>query len=179
MNRIIELKNLDSSAINSNAWLAGFSDADANFSINIHKRSKRNSIRVQLFYRLEIAQTYSRDLDNANQKNFFDIISKVGMFLGVNILSRTRNKNDKLFYSFIVIAHNKASIEKITDYFYDFPLLSSKYLDYKDWFYILKLQKTNKITTSYLEDAIKIRKDFNTTRTTYTWDHLKNSYIEK
>jgi hypothetical protein len=56
----------------------------------------------------------------------------VGMFLGVNILSRTRNKKDKLFYSFIVIAHNKASIEKITDYFSDFPLLSSKYLDYKD-----------------------------------------------
>ena len=132
MNRIIELKNLDSSAINSNAWLAGFSDADANFSINIHKRSKRNSIRVQLFYRLEIAQTYSRNLDNANQKTFFDIISKVGMFLGVNILSRTRNKKDKLFYSFIVIAHNKASIEKITDYFSVFPLLSSKYLDYKD-----------------------------------------------
>jgi LAGLIDADG endonuclease len=175
----IELKSLDNSAIDSNAWLAGFSDADANFSINIHKRSKLNSIRVQLFYRLEIAQTYSRDLDKVNQKTFFDIISKVGMFLGVNILSRTRNIKDKLYSSFIVMAHNKASIEKITDYFSVFPLLSSKYLDYKDWLYILKLQKTNKITTSYLEDAIKIRKDFNKTRTTFTWDHLKNCYIVK
>jgi hypothetical protein len=175
----IELKSLDNSAIDSNAWLAGFSDADANFSINIHKRSKLNSIRVQLFYRLEIAQTYSRDLDKVNQKTFFDIISKVGMFLGVNILSRTRNIKDKLYSSFIVMAHNKASIDKITDYFSVFPLLSSKYLDYKDWLYILKLQKTNKITTSYLEDAIKIRKDFNKTRTTFTWDHLKNCYIVK
>jgi LAGLIDADG endonuclease len=179
VNTTIELKSLDNSAIDSNAWLAGFSDADANFSINIHKRSKLNSIRVQLFYRLEIAQTYSRDLDKVNQKTFFDIISKVGMFLGVNVLSRTRNIKDKLYSSFIVMAHNKASIEKITDYFSVFPLLSSKYLDYKDWLYILKLQKTNKITTSYLEDAIKIRKDFNKTRTTFTWDHLKNCYIVK
>lgn len=174
----IELKSLDNSSIDSNAWLAGFSDADANFSINIYKRSNNNSTKVQLYYRLEIAQTYPRDLDNVSQKSFFDIISKVSMFLGVNILSRTRNIKDKLFYSFIVIAHNKASIEKITDYFSNYPLLSSKYLDFKDWSYILKKQKTNKITTTYLDDAINIKKNFNKTRTCFTWDHLKNCYIE-
>ena len=44
-----EIKGLDNSAIDSNPWLAGFTDADGNFSINIHKRTNRNSIRVQLF----------------------------------------------------------------------------------------------------------------------------------
>ena len=44
-----EIKGLDNSAIDSNPWLAGFTDADGHFSINIHKRTNRNSIRVQLF----------------------------------------------------------------------------------------------------------------------------------
>ena len=45
-------KPIDNSPIESNSWLSGFSDADANFSINIHKRSDKNSTRVQLYYRL-------------------------------------------------------------------------------------------------------------------------------
>jgi len=36
---LIKVKDLDNSSLDSNAWLAGFSDGDANFSINIHKRS--------------------------------------------------------------------------------------------------------------------------------------------
>lgn len=51
-------KELDTSPINSNAWLAGFSDADANFSINICKWWNKKSMRVQLFYRLEVAQIH-------------------------------------------------------------------------------------------------------------------------
>jgi len=45
-------KGLDLSLINSNAWLAEFSDANANFSINICKRWNKSSMRVQLFYKL-------------------------------------------------------------------------------------------------------------------------------
>ncbi len=63
----IELKPLDESPISSNSWLSGFTDADGNFSINIHKRSNKNSTRVQLSYRVEIRQSYQRssrsDLD--------------------------------------------------------------------------------------------------------------------
>jgi LAGLIDADG endonuclease len=175
----IELKSLDNSPINSNSWLSGFSDADANFSINIYKRSNKNLFRVQLYYRLEIKQIYHK-LDSDNKKvSFFSIMSKLGYFLGVNILSRIRIKKDKQYYSYIVIAHNKKSLIKIKEYFKFHPLLSSKYLDYKDWFYILTLQEDNPITTSYLNKAINIRKDFNKTRTTYNWDHLNDCYLIK
>lgn len=34
--------------------------------------------------------------------------------------------------------------------------------------------KSNSELGSYLEEAINIRKDFNTTRTTYNWNLLKN-----
>lgn len=178
LNRVIKLKDIDTSPIDSNAWLAGFSDADANFSINICKRWKKKSTRVQLFYRLEIAQTYHRTSIDGNVATFFDIMSKISMFLGVNLLSRTRIKEDKQYFSFMAIAHNRVSLEKITEYFTKFPLISSKYLDYKDWDYILKLQKSNKIVITYLEKALNVRKDFNNTRTTFNWDHLKNCYLE-
>ncbi len=128
----LEKKPLDISPIENNGWFSGFSDADGNFSINIHKRSNKNSIRVQLFYRLEINQNYHKTDPEGKKVSFFPIISKIGSFLDVTVYSRTRTINDKLFYSFTVISHNKKSHSKICEYFNKFPLLSSKFLDYKD-----------------------------------------------
>ena len=171
----IEKKSLDNSPIDSNPWLAGFTDSDGNFSINITKRSKQKLMRVQLFYRLEIRQTYHR-LNN-EEVSFFTIMSKIGTFLGSNVLSRSRIVGDKQYFSFIVTATSKNSLEKTRYYFNKFPLLSSKYLDYLCWCKVIELQLANPITTSYLDSALQIRKDFNSTRTTYNWDHLKNSYL--
>jgi hypothetical protein len=175
----LEKLDLDNSLIDSNPWFAGFSDADSNFSINIHERSNRNSIRVQLYYRLEIRQNYHKLDPDLLKVSYFSIISKIASYLETNLLSRSRVINNKEFYSFNVIAHNKNSLNIINEYFDKFPLLSSKFLDYKDWNYIYNLQKTNSLTTSYLNEAQRIRKDFNNTRTTYTWSHLKNCYLIK
>lgn len=170
-------KSLDTSSIDSNAWLSGFTDSDGDFSINIHKRTNRNSTRVQLFFRMEIKQNYQK-LDSVGPKeSFFSIMSKLALFLHVNVISRSRIINEKLFFSFILKAHNKESLTIITEYFLKFPLLSSKYLDFKAWKNILELQKTNSIITSYLKEVVIIRKDFNKTRTTFNWDHLKNCYL--
>ena len=173
---ILENLPLDESPIESNSWFAGFSDADGNFSINIHKRSNKNSTRVQLYYRLEINQNYHKSLlhTEENKSSFFPIISKIGLYLGVTVYSRSRLIKDKVYHSFTVISHNKNSNLKVCDYFNKYSLLSSKYLDYKDWSYILELQNSNKITTSYLDKAIKIRTDFNKTRKTYMWNHLND-----
>nr|YP_010160550.1 hypothetical protein K4Y30_mgp18 [Gymnopilus junonius]QRH17736.1 hypothetical protein [Gymnopilus junonius] len=168
----LETKPLYTSPIESNNWFTGFSDADANFSINIHKRSDKNSTRVQLYYRLEIKQNYQLTDYEGNKASFYPLMSKIGLYLGVTVYSRSRLIKDKYFHSFTVISQNKNSNSKITDYFDKFPLLSSKYLDYKDWAFILELQNSNPITTSYLDKAIKIRTDFNSTRTTFNWNHL-------
>jgi hypothetical protein len=120
-----------------------------------------------LYYRLEIKQTYHKLDTQGNKVSFFPIISQIGSFLGVSVLSRTRLMQDKEFYSYTVISHNKESQMKIIDYFNRFPLLSSKYLDYQSWVYIHQKQKENPLTSTYLEDAQKIRKDYNKTRSTY------------
>lgn len=54
------------------------------------------------------------------------------MYLGVTVHSKSRSVKDKNFHSFTVISQNKISNLKILDYFSKYPLLSSKYLDFKD-----------------------------------------------
>lgn len=56
----MEKKGLDNSAIDSNAWLAGFLDTDGNFSISLSKRTKKHLDKVVPYMRLEIKQTYHR-----------------------------------------------------------------------------------------------------------------------
>ena len=174
----IEIKDKDDSPIDSNAWLAGFSDADSNFSINIHQRSNKNSTRVQLYYRLEIREIYHRLDNDGSQVSYFLIMSKIATYLKTSVLSRNRIQGDKQYFSFIVMGANGYSRIKITEYFNNYPLLSSKYLDFLSWSYILELQRSNSRVTSYLDKALQIKKDFNKTRTTYSWSHLENCYLK-
>lgn len=194
----LECKSLDNSSIDSNAWLAGFTDADGNFSINIHKRKNKNTTRVQPYFCIEVRQTYHRlndkpfliqqiqkDVNCSNKLentdvfkiSYYIIMSKLATYFNVNLYSRNRNLNDKIFSSFTLMATNQNSLNATINYFDKFPLISSKYLDYLDWSKIVKLKKVNALTSSYLDQAISIRKDFNKTRTTFTWKHLKNCYI--
>ena len=187
--KTIFLKPLDNSSIESNGWLSGFTDADGNFSINVHQRKNKN-LRVQLFFRIEVNQTYHKFKKLKNQKeefnvrpsnlsekpeiateekdqSFYIIINKIANYLGVGVYSRTRKRDDKEFYSYIVMGHNKGSIEKLICYFNDFPLMSSKYLDFKDWSYLYSLQKDLLITNLYINKTIEIKKNFNKNRTQY------------
>lgn len=173
----LEIRPLDNSSIDSNAWLSGFTDADGNFSINIHLRNNKNKTRVQLFYRLEIRQNYHRSDPEENKVSYYKIMSILSEYLGVNVFSRNRIIKDRHYYTYIVMAPNKNSKLKLIEYFNKFPLLSSKYLDYLDWLHIFNLQLSQCLTTLYLEQAIKIRKNFNSTRTTYSWLHLNNCYL--
>ena len=183
LNNIYKLETLpiDISLLDTNSWFSGFSDADGNFSINIHKRKNKNSTRVQLIYRIEIRQNYHRlstELIDHNT-SYFPIMSNIANFLGVTVYSRSREFKGKVYFSYTVMAYNKISILKLISYFNRYSLLSSKFLDYKDFNTIFLLQQQNSLTTSYLEKAINIRTDFNSTRTTFTWNHLKNCYIQK
>ena len=137
------------------------------------------STRVQLYYRLELRQNYHRMSNKTiySELSYFPIVSEIGKYLDVNVYSRSREINNKIFSSFTVISHNRSSNLKIINYFDKYPLLSSKYLDYLSFKELIKLQNENSVTATYLETAVKTRKNFNKTRTTYNWDHLKNGYI--
>lgn len=171
LNLNLELKKKDDSPIDSNSWLAGFSDGDANFSINIYKR-KNKSLRVQTFFRIELKQNYHRD--SFVGKSFYPLLSIIAAFLNVNIYSRVRIQGDNIYYAYMVIAHNKFSHDKIRSYFNNFPLFSSKKLAFDDWCIVQNICNFNKnLTLNNFEQINKIKLNFNNKRTVFNWDHLE------
>lgn len=52
-NSSIPCLGIDTSPLNSNSWLAGFTDADGNFSITVYNRKKNSKVlktNVQTFF---------------------------------------------------------------------------------------------------------------------------------
>lgn len=179
---ILKALPLDKSNIESNSWLAGFTDADGNFSLAIDSARSR----IKPAYRLEIRQNYSNYVEPQNKElydfNFFEVMSKIGAYLEVNLYTRSRNlnlgKEIKTYHTFIIMTNSIIKNTNVISYFDKFPLLSSKFLDYSDWKYMNQYIKTNGQGKYTWELGLKLKKDYNSTRTTFTWKHLVNSYLE-
>ena len=181
MNFNIKPLDLDLSPIDSNAWLAGFSDGDSNFSITLTNRKKKGNItskRVQTFFRIELRQTYHRDVSvEQGGASYFAILSKIATYLNVNLYSRTRIQKDKVFYAFMVISHSATSHAKVISYFDRFPLYSSKSLAYKDWSYVveqIRLRAGKVLTQKEISEVEKIKAQFNNKRKSFDFSHLTN-----
>ena len=174
--RNINCLSLDNSPIDSNSWLAGFSDGDANFSITLTDRKKKGNVtskRVQTFFRIELRQNYHRG--EAAASSYFIILSLIAEYLNVNVYSRTRQKGDKLFFAFMVIAHSSVSHAKVRAYFDRFPLYSSKYLAYKDWCRVLDIRaNADLLTKEQIKQVEYIKSQFNSRRKVYDFSHLEN-----
>ena len=178
---IINPLGLDLSPIDSNAWLAGFTDGDGNFSINLTNRKKRGVIttkRVQTFFRIELRQTYHRDVSVIQGgTGYFEIMNQIARYFGVNLYSRSRIQREKVFYSFMVISHSIKSHSKVINYFENFPLYSSKYLAYKDWEWVVKrliIRADKPITLQEVSEVEKIKAQFNKKRITFDFTHLNS-----
>jgi len=97
------------------------------------KKNKVDAKRIQTFFRIELKQNYSKKVsDSISASSFFNIFTKIAAFLNVNLYTRTRYIEDKVYYSFMVISYNYSSHEILRKYFDHYPLYSSKYLAYKD-----------------------------------------------
>ena len=103
-------------------------------------------------------------------------MSKISLFLDVNLYSRTRKTNFGLSNTFMVMAHSEKNLINIINYFSKYPLFSSKYLNYKDWLKVYNLKINNKLTKDYLNEVLIIKNNFNSKRTQFNWDHLNNFY---
>uniref|UniRef100_UPI001D01224E hypothetical protein n=1 Tax=Coccidioides immitis TaxID=5501 RepID=UPI001D01224E len=178
-NSSIPLLGLDTSSINSNGWLAGFTDGDGNFSINLIDRKKKGIIttkRVQVFFRIELRQNYHRDSSiEQGSTSYFNILSIIARYLEVNLYSRSREQKDKIFYTYMVISHNIQSHIKVIEYFDRYPLYSSKYLAYKDWKYVVQqiiFRAGKPLTGENILEIEKIKAQFNKKRTEFDFSHL-------
>jgi LAGLIDADG endonuclease/Proton-conducting membrane transporter len=172
---------LDLSSLDSNSWLAGFTDADGNFSITLYDRKKNGVFlrtSVQTSFRIEVKQNSSREVSqDQGGASYFNILSEIAAFFTVNLYTRTRKTEDKLYYAFMAIAHNSRSHEIVRKYFDRFPLYSSKYLAYKDWCLVQDLHRGS-LNKEKLDKIKIIKNNFNSKRNVYNFSHLDSLQLK-
>ena len=124
----------------NNHWLAGFSDADASFQIKLLSKNQRTEVRLN--YQID------------QKENTLLILIK--NFFGGNI--GYRKSQDTYYYG----STSFGSAVKVINYFDQYPLLSSKHLNYLKWrkAYIL-IQNKEHLTESGLEQITKLKKTMN------------------
>jgi hypothetical protein len=65
----------------------------------------------------------------------------------------------------------------LINYLYNFPLFSSKYLNYKDWVSVLEFFKVKTHTNAKsIKEIIIIKSKMNDKRVEFNWDHLLKFY---
>lgn len=171
---------LDSSSLNNNSWLAGFSDGDASFNINISWPDSTKNKYGQIKLNFEIVQTR---LDKKLFQKYKLVMSKIALFCESKLEKHSVSKYDRsgkqnAWRARIV---NKKGASALINYFDTYPLFSSKYLNYLDWrdaYFIFIINKehigVNKINTY---NKIKLIKEkMNTKRIYFNWDHLNQFY---
>jgi hypothetical protein len=157
---------IDNSDINKNSWLAGFIDADGHFSVRTSIKGKY----PRMDCRFELVQ---RKIDHNYEDNylFMDMIAK---FLDTSV-KETRKTRPKPEYRVRTVNLKGNLILK--DYLIEFPLFSSKFLNYKDWIevldYIINKEHTKPESIS---NIIKIKSIMNNNRKEYNWNHLQYFY---
>jgi len=151
---------LDNSEIESNAWLAGFVDADGHFSV-------RASIK-KVECKIEICQ---RQVDKGGQSTL-PFLERIAKLFKTSVKPiRTNTKNPQ----FRVRTTSLQGNLEVKSYFDNFPLFSTKYLDYLDWIKVLELFEAKEHKAKF-KQIIKIKSNMNDNRTIFNWDHLQNFY---
>jgi hypothetical protein len=167
---------LSETPIDSDAWLAGFTDADGNFNLNISKR-KNGKKRVQIMFRIEVKQFYNKSLirNSENFSSFIPVCSMIAEFFGLGIYYRTRKEK---YHSILISSMSFHTNVKVIKYFNTFPLFSSKYLDYSNWKMVYDMQKKKlHLTLEGLKICEEIKRNYNKKRSKFSWDHLNNFYL--
>nr|YP_203335.1 orf355 [Zancudomyces culisetae]AAW49502.1 orf355 [Zancudomyces culisetae] len=148
----------------SNSWLSGFIDADGHFNVSLNKNSV--SCRFELVQAIEDKR--------GNDKK--DIMIKLAEYLNkqLKIISKSYcNSKDQYNINITNLESNLI----ISNYLLKYPLFSSKFLNFKDYYKVLILIKNKEHKSLIAKEQIySIKNQMNNKRTIFTWDHLQNFY---
>jgi hypothetical protein len=171
---------LDDSPLCENSWLAGFSDGDAHLNINITWPKSIEKKYGQIRLTFEIVQSR---LDEELFNKYKPIMNKLSLFFESKLEKHSVSKYDRsgkqdAWRARIV---NKKGADVLVKYFNNFPMFSSKYLNYLDWrsvHIMLNVNKEhigeNKVNTYNKVNLIK--NGINSKRSNFNWDHLNYLY---
>lgn len=160
----LEKYKWDKSKLSTNSWLAGFIDADGHFFAHISKK--------YISCGFELVQS-SVDKQGFSKKELMELLAQ---YLKVKLGKSSRKKYPK-YLEYRVRTSNLNNNLILIDYIEQYPLFSSKYLNYRDWLSIINIIKegNHKNDKGKLQIA-SIRDGMNNKRRTFIWDHLNNFY---
>lgn len=167
---IIKL-SLKKGNISEDAWFSGFVDADGSFSIQHTKKEDGAGLRTKrkVSCRLRIEQ---RMLEPKTNESYFKVLNEIILFLNCNLLTRKQLSTGNEYYT--LSASSRKSLNIILNYFRNFPLFSSKHLDYLDWSKAVELILNNEhYTEKNLLKMDSLKNGMNRSRTEFHWNHLK------
>jgi len=155
-NTNIEKLPLDISNIDSNAWLAGFTDADGHFQISLEGIYGLNKSlcrgRVKCIFSIK-----QRVIDKGTGDSCIPFMSKIAKIFQCNIQYESENQ-----MTFMAQADSKHYLTK--SYFDKYPLMTSKHLDY-----LCFLEGLNylgkRLTSQEVIEIQKIKNSMNKNRT--------------
>lgn len=159
-------KDKDTSNIDSNSWFAGFIDADGHFSVRTTTVSKYPKIECKF----ELTQ---RQNDHNNENNC-EFLNKIADFL-LTTVKEFRIDHPKPEYR--VRTTNLKGNLILINYMENYPLFSSKYLNYQDWRKVLEyFENKNHTNPESIKTIIEIKSKMNNKRTEFNWNHLGKFY---
>lgn len=133
---------IDSSSLDSNAWLAGFTEADGYFGVVITEfkpksetRKRSQSRRVKCRFVIE-----QRQFDKSTNSSCKPFMEMIAQHFGVSLLTSTRNniKFLKPASTYYLSIETKDKLSKVVEYFTNYPLMGIKSLDYQDFTKVYK-----------------------------------------
>ena len=167
---------LDTSSLDTNAWLAGFIDTDGHFSLKLTGEYGSDDTvtrgRVQCVFSIN-----QSELNRVTKESNVPFMTQLANFFQVNINYKV--ENSPLFKEpakkVVFFAQSDRKHYIITTYLTKFPLMSSKYLNYLCFFEGLNYLG-KRLTRQEIIKLRAIKSSMNNSRTYYNWDHLKNFY---
>jgi LAGLIDADG endonuclease len=167
----IEALPLDTSPLNTNAWLAGLLDADSNFLITFLLNTNGLAYDVDLTMRLSQRQEYHRP--SIFNTSYLAIMSAIGVIFGINVIEYVRIRNVTTESGYLLRVKSLVSRLFLINYLDNYPLLSSKYLDYLDWRTAHDLVGSKSYRTiDGTTQLMRLKNSMNTKRTEFDWSHL-------
>ena len=166
----LEKKGIDESNILSNSWLSGMLDADGHFYVS-HRKLKNKNLHTSIYMRLSQSKLNSWKDDNK------DIMERIGNALNINVKLVERDRIVRKSSEYSIRTTNIKSNTILVNYLNNYPLFSSKYLDYIDWCKVYNLYNPRLSHTPLNIEIIELAKEnMNDKRTYFCWDHLNNFY---
>ena len=170
-NAQLEKLPLNKDNLEKSSWLSGFVDSDGSFSVQ-YTKTENGAKKRKISCRLRIEQ---RMLDPITNESYYDILNQICLFLNCNLCTKTQKSTNNTYYT--LAASSKVSLVILINYFNNYPLFSSKYLDYKDWEQVANLLINNlHLTADGINTVELVRSRMNTKRIEFNWDHLNNFY---